>query len=114
MDSELVEPRGDSARFELHIGVRIDVTGGAVDDAGLGAQVVLVLEDIRMEREVFWDGDVGEFGAVNDVVWGCFYCHWKNKNENEMFQREEKMKTRKMDLSLIGASGKGMFIYKWD
>lgn len=37
-----------------------------------------------------------------------------NKNEKEMFQREEKIKRRKMDLSLIGAYGKGMFIYKRD
>lgn len=41
--------------------------------------MVFVVEAVGVEREVFWDGDVGEFGPVNDVVWGSFYGHLLGK-----------------------------------
>ncbi|KAH7865240.1 hypothetical protein Vadar_004082 [Vaccinium darrowii] len=59
-DSVFAEADGDSPGGELDVGIGVDFTSRAVDQAGVRAVVGDVLEDVGVEGEVVGDVDVRE------------------------------------------------------
>lgn len=76
-DAEGVEAGGDLPGGEVDVGIGVDFSGVAVDEAWAVLEAGEVLKDVRVERKVCGDGNVGEFGAEDELFFILWWWWWR-------------------------------------